>query len=40
MIDPDNVASVRVVEKVGMTRESEIMFQGYTHPDHLYAIRQ
>ena len=40
MIDPDNVASVRVVEKIGMTRESEIMFRGYTHPDHLYAIRQ
>ena len=40
IIDPDNVASVRVVEKIGMTRESEIMFQGYTHPDHLYAIRQ
>jgi hypothetical protein len=40
MIDPDNVASVRVAEKIGMTLESEIMFHGYTHPDHLYAIAQ
>jgi [ribosomal protein S5]-alanine N-acetyltransferase len=40
MIDPDNTASVRVAVKIGMTRESEIMFQGYTHPDHLYAIRR
>jgi RimJ/RimL family protein N-acetyltransferase len=40
MIDPDNVASVRVAEKIGMTLESEIMFHGYMHPDHLYAIAQ
>jgi ribosomal-protein-alanine N-acetyltransferase len=40
MIDPDNVASVRVAEKIGMTLEREIMFRGYTHPDHLYSIAQ
>jgi len=40
MIDPDNVASVRVAEKIGMTFEREIMFRGYTHPDHVYSIAQ
>jgi [ribosomal protein S5]-alanine N-acetyltransferase len=38
MIDPNNEASARVAKKVGMTLQGEIMFPGYTHPDHLYAI--
>jgi [ribosomal protein S5]-alanine N-acetyltransferase len=37
-IDPQNVASARVAQKVGMTLQGEVMFPGYTHPDHLYAI--
>jgi [ribosomal protein S5]-alanine N-acetyltransferase len=38
MIDPANVASIRVAEKIGMNYEKEIMFEGYSHPDHVYAI--
>ena len=38
IIDPGNLASVRVAEKIGMRFEREIMFDGYTHPDHLYAV--
>ncbi len=37
-IDPGNLASFRVAGKIGMTYEREVMFDGYTHPDHLYAI--
>ncbi|HEX6288966.1 MAG TPA: GNAT family N-acetyltransferase [Herpetosiphonaceae bacterium] len=38
MIDPHNVASIRVAKKLGMQYEREVMFDGYTHPDHVYAI--
>ena len=38
MIDPSNRASVRVAEKIGMQYEKEVMFEGYTHPDHVYVI--
>jgi ribosomal-protein-alanine N-acetyltransferase len=38
MIDPQNVASIRVAEKAGMRYETEVMFEGYTHPDHVYSI--
>jgi RimJ/RimL family protein N-acetyltransferase len=38
IVDPENLASLRVVEKIGMTFKREATFQGYTHPDHLYAI--
>jgi RimJ/RimL family protein N-acetyltransferase len=38
IVDPENLASLRVVEKIGMTFEREIAFQGYRHPDYLYAI--
>jgi hypothetical protein len=37
MIDPSNVASIRVAEKIGMHYEKEILLKGYTHPDHLYV---
>ena len=39
LIDPQNTASIRVAEKVGMHYEREVMLEGYTHPDHLYSIR-
>jgi [ribosomal protein S5]-alanine N-acetyltransferase len=39
LIDPQNRASIRVAEKVGMYFEKEVMLEGYTHPDHLYSIR-
>jgi ribosomal-protein-alanine N-acetyltransferase len=38
MIDPQNVASLRVAEKTGMRYETDVMFEGYTHPDGVYAI--
>ena len=38
MIDPQNIASIRVAEKLGMYYEKDVMFEGYTHPDRVYAI--
>ena len=38
MIDPQNTASIRVAEKLGMRRAGEVMFPGYTHPDWVYAV--
>ena len=38
IIDPQNLASIRVAEKVGMRYEKAVMLEGYTHPDHVYAI--
>jgi RimJ/RimL family protein N-acetyltransferase len=39
LIDPQNTASIRVAEKVGMHYEKEVMLEEYTHPDYLYSIR-
>jgi len=38
IIDPSNVASIRVAEKIGMHYEKDVMFEGYAHPDHVYVI--
>lgn len=38
IIDPANIASIRVAEKLGMKFESEVMLAGYSHPDHVYVI--
>ena len=38
IIDPSNLASIRVAEKVGMRYEADVMFEGYTYPDHVYVI--
>lgn len=38
LIDPDNVPSIRVAEKIGLHYESEVMLEGYDHPDHVYVI--
>ncbi|HSB01005.1 MAG TPA: GNAT family N-acetyltransferase [Anaerolineales bacterium] len=38
MIDPSNLASIRVAEKIGMRYEQEVLLEGYTHPDHVYVI--
>ncbi len=40
LVDPQNTASVRVVEKLGMCYEKDIMLSGYDHPDHLYSIHR
>jgi hypothetical protein len=38
MIDPSNIASVRVAKKIGMQYEKDIMLEDYTHPDHIYSM--
>ena len=38
MIDPQNAGSIRVAEKASLIYERDVMFEGYTHHDHLYAI--
>jgi RimJ/RimL family protein N-acetyltransferase len=38
IIDPSNAASIRVAEKIGMHYETDVMLEGYTHPDHVYVI--
>jgi RimJ/RimL family protein N-acetyltransferase len=38
MIDPSNVASIRVAEKIGMHYKKDILFDGYTHPDRVYVL--
>ena len=38
IIDPSNTASIRVAEKIGMRFETELMLEGYTHPDHVYVV--
>ena len=38
LIDPSNIASIRVAKKIGMLYEKEVMLEGYTHPDHIYAM--
>jgi len=38
LIDPDNAASRRVAEKLGMRLEGQVMMPGYDHPDLVYAM--
>jgi ribosomal-protein-alanine N-acetyltransferase len=38
MIDPSNIASLRVAEKIGMHYENDVLLEGYTHPDHVYSV--
>jgi len=38
MIDPANIASVRVAEKIGLRYERDVIFEGYDHPDHVYSL--
>ena len=38
IIDPSNLASIHVAEKIGMHYEKEVMLEGYDHPDHVYVI--
>ena len=40
LIDPHNVASIRVAEKLGMHHETDLMLEGYTHPDRVYVIEK
>jgi RimJ/RimL family protein N-acetyltransferase len=38
LIDPGNVPSIRVAEKIGMRYEHEAMLEGYDYPDRVYAL--
>ncbi len=38
LIDPANVASIRVAEKAGLRYEADAMLPGYAYPDHVYAL--
>jgi ribosomal-protein-alanine N-acetyltransferase len=38
IIDPQNIASIRVARKAGMQYENDVLFEGYTHADHVYAV--
>lgn len=40
LIDPSNTASIRVAEKIGMRYETDVMFEGYDHPDHVYVFER
>lgn len=38
IVDPGNSASVLLLKKLGMAFQHEISFEGYDHPDHVYAL--
>jgi hypothetical protein len=38
IIDPQNIASLRVAQKAGFHYDREIMFEGYTHPDKVFIL--
>ncbi|WP_145172760.1 GNAT family N-acetyltransferase [Gimesia aquarii] len=38
LVDPGNTASIRVIEKIGMTYEKDVMLPDYDYPDRLYAL--
>ena len=40
LIDPQNLRSIAVAQKIGMRFEKEVMLAGYTHPDHVYSIEK
>ena len=40
IVDPNNKASVRLLKRLGMVREGEIMFPEYDYPDDLYAVEK
>ena len=40
IIDPDNFRSIRVAEKLGMKYDGDVLLDGYTHPDAVYACHR
>ena len=40
MVDPRNIASIRVAEKLGMHYEKDVMLEGYTHSDRVYVLEK
>lgn len=40
LVDPQNTVSIRVVKKLGMRYEKDVMLSGYDHADHLYSMHR
>ncbi|MEM8974648.1 MAG: GNAT family N-acetyltransferase [Pseudomonadota bacterium] len=38
IVDPNNRQSVRVLQKIGMTYERDVTFEGYDYPDHRFRL--
>ena len=38
LIEPVNIRSIAVAQKIGMSYEKEILLKEYDHPDHLYSM--
>jgi [ribosomal protein S5]-alanine N-acetyltransferase len=38
IIDPANVAAIRVATKIDFRYERDVMFEGYDHPDHVHSL--
>ena len=38
IVDPNNRQSVQVLQKIGMTYERDVMFEGYDYPDHKFSL--
>ncbi|MEM9434678.1 MAG: GNAT family N-acetyltransferase [Pseudomonadota bacterium] len=39
IVDPNNERSIRLLEKLGMAQDGEIMFDGYDYPDAVYVLK-
>ncbi len=40
LIDPNNIRSIRVAEKLGMVYTDDVMLPGYSYPDRVYSCTQ
>ena len=38
IVDPNNRQSLRVLQKVGMAYDRNVMFEGYDYPDHRFSL--
>ncbi|MEM9230799.1 MAG: GNAT family N-acetyltransferase [Pseudomonadota bacterium] len=38
IVDPNNRQSVRVLQKIGMAYEQDVMFEGHDYPDHKFGM--
>ncbi len=38
LIDPNNIASINVANKTGMTYEKDVMLKDYDYPDRMYSM--
>ena len=38
IVDPNNRQSVQVLQKIGMTYERDVMFEGYDYPDYRFSL--